>query len=439
MGSGNALLNALNDKLRIDDVAPQGKQIAKAMIGVGALLAGLFSVWTPVRFWGAYLAGFCFLLSLTLGALFFVIIQHLTRAGWSVTVRRMSEILANNMIIVAVLFLPLAYGISQGYLHPKAKLHTAAAAPAGDHGSASAAGGHGDAHESPWITGPHLPLVKHVEMGKAKKKYLSFPYFMGRMALCFLIWIVIARFYLNTSVRQDTEKDPALTSKMQAWSAISVLLFGLTISVAAFDLLMALDPYWYSTMFGVYFFAGSFMSFFAALNVSLFLLRRKGIGAEAINIEHYHDTGKWMFAFTVFWAYVAFSQYMLIWYATLPEEQGWFLIRQEGAWMGVTVLLLVAHFLLPFLFIMSRWQKRRPALLAMLSVYMLCVHYLDMFWLIAPMKSPLGVVPMPLMDVFLALAMVGVYSLWTIRSMEGVNVIPTGDPRLVEAVHFHNQ
>ncbi|HBP21423.1 MAG TPA: hypothetical protein DEA08_27000 [Planctomycetes bacterium] len=456
MGSANptALFKALDDKLKVDDLIPGALKAAGAMGVVGLLLCALFSLWNPTRLAAAYLQGFCFLLSLTLGALFFVMVQHLTRAGWSVTVRRVAEILASNVLLMALLFIPLVPMIGYGYLQPKATYpsllkkqeaaahHGAEAAHGGEaaHGAAAGHGDHGGAHDSAWKTGPHLPGVAHATMDKAKKWWLSFWPLVCRMAIYFFIWISLSRFFLGKSVQQDESKDPAITNSMQRWAPLGVVLFGLTVCLAGFDLLMALDPYWYSTMFGVYFFAGGFLSFFATLNLTLFLLRSKGVAAEAITPEHYHDTGKFMFAFTVFWAYIGFSQYMLIWYGNIPEETGWFLIRQTGGWKWISALLILGHFVVPFFLVMSRWPKRQPALLALLSVYILGMHFLDMFWLVSPQKSPLGVVPVPLMDFFLLIFMIAIYAAFTISvGMRGKNMIPTGDPRLIEAVHFHNQ
>lgn len=435
-GKPTALFEALNDKLRIDELAPGANRVAGGMVVVGGLLAALFALFGTQRIWAAYLIGFCFLLTISLGALFFVLIQHLTRAGWSVVVRRVAEAFAANIWVCAILFLPLVYGISQGHLHPQAALHV-------HHHVAEAVSttapitefiGAGD-----YKMGPALPNAKHPALDHAKEVWLSFPWFMGRMAIYFLIWIGLARFYFNTSKRQDETKDVALTSRMQAWSAFGVLLFGGSVSLAGFDLLMALDPYWYSTMFGVYFFAGGFLAFFASLNLCLYLIQRKGIATKAISQEHFHDTGKFMFAFTVFWAYIGFSQYMLIWYGNIPEESGWFLIRQTGAWIGVSAFLIVGHFVAPFFLGMSRFPKRRPALLAMLAAYLLFMHFVDLYWLVAPQKSPLGVADPPVMDFFLLIAMVGVYVFFLVKSLVGVNLIPTGDPRLIESVHFENQ
>lgn len=431
-----ALFDALNDKLRIDEHAPAASRIAGGMVVVGGLLAALFALWGPGRLWTAYLIGFCFLLTISLGGIFFVLIQHLTRAGWSVVVRRTAEAFAANIWVCAVLFLPLVYGIGSGHLHPQAAWHV-------EHHVVEKVSrtttvddmiGKGD-----YKHGPTLPNPAHPKMDHAKEVWLSFPWFMGRMALYFLIWIGLSQFYFSQSKKQDETKDPAHTVRMQAVAAVGVLLFGGSVSLASFDLLMALDPYWYSTMFGVYFFAGGFLAFFASLNLALYLMRRKGIGAVAISQEHFHDTGKFMFAFTVFWAYIAFSQYMLIWYGNMPEEAGWFLIRQTGAWVFVSAFLIVGHFIAPFFLSMSRFPKRRPGMLAALAVYMLFMHFVDLYWLVAPLKSPLGVADPPVMDFFLLIAMVGVYVFFLIKSLTGVNVIPIGDPRLIDSIHFENQ
>jgi len=226
---------------------------------------------------------------------------------------------------------------------------------------------------------------------------------------------------------------------MQRVAAPGMILYAFTQTFAIIDWVMALEPHWYSTMFGVYFFAGGFLAFFASLNLCLYLIQRKGIATKAISQEHFHDTGKFMFAFTVFWAYIGFIQYMLIWYGNIPEESGWFLIRQTGAWIGVSAFLIVGHFVAPFFLGMSRFPKRRPALLAMLAAYILFMHFVDLYWLVAPQKSPLGIADPPVMDFFLLIAMVGVYVLFLVKSLVGVNLIPTGDPRLIESVHFENQ
>ena len=157
-----------------------------------------------------------------------------------------------------------------------------------------------------------------------------------------------------------------------------------TVTMASVDWLMSLDPHWYSTIFGVYVFSGGALAFVAALTLILLALRRAGVLAAAVTVEHYHDLGKWLFALTVFWAYIAFSQYMLIWYANLPEETIWFKHRLEGNWIWVSGTLLVGRFMLPFMALLSRAAKRNLKVLGFMSVWMLAMHYLDLYWMVMP-------------------------------------------------------
>jgi hypothetical protein len=439
------------DNLRLGSVAPKANKIAGWLILVGALLTALFAFWHHERFWSAYLVGFVYLLSISLGGVFFVAIQHTTRAGWSVVVRRVAEAIAYNMRFLWILFLPLLIAIGMGYLQPESAIgaggdHAAAVSHDGDSaGDPPAAGGdhgedasHDEGHASEWITGPHLENAAHPPLQAAKQTWLSFSWFSVRCLIYFLVWILISHFYYSTSVKQDATRDPALTNKMQWWGPLSVVLFAVTTAMAAFDLLMSMDPHWFSTMFGVYFFAGCFVSFCATLNLTLYLLQRNGLITESVTAEHYHDVGKFMFAFIVFWAYVAFSQYMLIWYANMPEETGWFLVRQTGDWAMVGGFLVLGHFVLPFFMLMSRFVKRRPGILALLSVYVLFVHYVDLFWIVQPQKSPYGHMPVPLLDAFLLFAFIGAFIAFTVRGLKSVNLIPIGDPRLGESLAHEN-
>jgi hypothetical protein len=455
------------EELRIDGAAPQANRIAGWFVLVGALLTALFAFWHHQRFWSAYLIAFTYVLSISLGGLFFVIVQHLTKAGWSVVVRRVAEGIAWNVRFLWIPALPLLVAIAFGYLQPQAE-HGAYHAPAdaahgaaaGDHGAGhdgAAAGGehgeagHGDAahgeaaghgdhghgDHNAWKEGPHMAGAAH-HMQDAKAWWLSYPLVAGRLLLYMLIWTALAGFYFNTSVKQDATKDPALTEKMQKFAPPAVVLFALSTAMGSMDLLMALDPYWFSTIFGVYFFAGCFVSFNSALALTLVLLQRRGIITESVSAEHLHDVGKFMLAFIVFWAYIAFSQYMLIWYGNIPEETGWYLLRQSGDWTYVGLFLVVGHFVIPFLFMMSRFPKRRPVLLALGAVYILTVHWVDLFYIVQPQKSPMGHLPVPLLDIFLTLAFVGVYVAITVVTLRGVNLIPVGDPRLGESLAHEN-
>jgi len=381
--------------------------VARVGILVGAAGLAISLIWGRSaedlghRFFHAYLVSFTFYLSLSLGGLFFVILQHLTRSGWSVVVRRPAECIASNLWLLAVLALPLIPGIRHLY-------HWADAdAVARDH-------------------------LLH-----GKEPYLNVQFFLIRLAVYFVVWIALAAFFRRNSVRQDSTGDAALTLRMQKWSAPAMLLFAVTATFAAFDLLMSLDPHWYSTIFGVYYFSGGVLGFFATLTLTVLLLQRFGRLSHAVTAEHYHDLGKLVFAFTVFWAYIAFSQYMLIWYANIPEETVWYLRRQHGEWAVVGLALLFGHFVVPFLVLMSRWQKRRPGVLAACCAWVLLMHLLDMYWLVVPQTSPTNARP-TLIDVTCFLGVGGLYVAGLALSLRRQALVPLRDPRLRESLAFEN-
>jgi hypothetical protein len=224
---------------------------------------------------------------------------------------------------------------------------------------------------------------------------------------------------------------------MERRSALAMLGFALTLTFASFDLLMSLDAHWFSTIFGVYIFAGSVVSFFALLTVVVFATQRAGLLRLAVTVEHYHDLGKLIFAFTVFWAYIAFSQYMLIWYASLPEETEWLLRRQSNGWGWVGLLLLLGHFVAPFVALLSRAPKRRPPLVAIAAAWMLAMHWVDMYWVVIPEASPLQAWPQ-LLDATTLLGLGGVVVAAAVYLMRDRSLIPERDPRLAESLMFEN-
>jgi hypothetical protein len=348
-----------------------------------------------------YLVSFAFFLSISLGALFFVLLQHCTRAGWSVVVRRVAEAVAANVWLMAILAVPVILGMHRLY-------HWA------DAGAAA-----------------HDPLLA------SKTGFLNPTFFVIRLVIYFAIWGVMASFLHRTSVAQDVSGDPALTLRMERLSAPGMVLFALSLNFAAFDLLMSLDPHWYSTIFGVYYFAASVVGFLAVMPKILYAIQARGILKNAVTVEHYHDVGKLLFAFIVFWAYIAFSQYMLIWYGNLPEETEWFLKRQTGEWTTVSLILIFGHFLIPFLLLVSRMIKRRPLLLAITGSYVALMCWIDIYWLVIPEFSP-GVARFGLLDVLCALGMGGLYSGAVVLRLKKHSVIAEKDPRLEESLLFES-
>jgi hypothetical protein len=400
---GNAL-DITTETRRLDGVVKPAYVICAilAVIGLGGswLLASSIEGGMDYLL-ETYLVSYAFFLSISLGALFFVLLQHCTRAGWSVVVRRVAEALAGNVWLMAVLLIPILLGMEHLY------------------------------HWTDTAAAAHDPLLA------GKVGFLNTNFFIARLVVYFVIWGVMASFLHRTSVAQDASGDPALTLRMERLSAPGMVLFALSLNFAAFDLLMSLDAHWFSTIFGVYYFAASVVAFFAVMPKILYALQMRGVLKNAVTVEHYHDIGKLMFAFVVFWAYIAFSQYMLIWYGNLPEETGWFLKRQTGGWVTVSLLLIFGHFVVPFLLLVSRMIKRRPLLLAITGGYVAVMCWIDIYWLVIPEFSP-GVARFGLLDILCMLGINGVFSAVALFRLSRHSVVAEKDPRLEESLVFEN-
>jgi hypothetical protein len=366
------------------------------------------------RFFYSYLVAFAYFLSVALGALFFVVLQHLVRARWSVVVRRLAEILTATFPALLLLSLPLLIPLLLG----------------------------NDGPYGLWVSPPdasspdlHEAQTAHVLHGKAF--WLNAPFFAIRIVLYFAVWIGISRYFFKRSVAQDTSGDPAISERLRVVSAPSIIAFAITLCLAAFDLLMSVNPLFFSTIFGVYYFAGAAMSIFATLSLVSLIVQKKGRLTHSITIEHYHDLGKLMFAFVFFWSYIAFSQFMLIWYANIPEETFWFQPRMFTSWKGLSLLLLFGHTVFPFLCLLSRWTKRILPLLAFFCVWMLTMHFFDMFWLVMPEFTPRGFM-FDWSDITAMIGVGGVFVAAAARAATKVNLIPVKDPALGDSLRFEN-
>jgi hypothetical protein len=306
-------------------------------------------------FYASYLTAYMFWLSIALGGMFFVVVQYAARAGWSIVVRRLAENAMITLPLMGLLALPFLIWGNHDLYH--------------------------------WT---HHHAVEADPILKGKEAYLNLPFWWGRAALYFALWCGLALYFYRNSTRQDETGDPQLTRKLQRIAPPAILIYGLSQTFAVFDWVMSLDPHWFSTMFGVYYFAGSALAIFAFMTVISYGLRASGALKEVITVEHYHDLAKYLFGFVVFWAYISFSQYMLYWYANIPEETMWFSHRWTGNWKTVSVVLAVGHFVIPFYFLMARAIKRAPALLLIAAIWLLAFHYIDLYWQIMPSVKPRG-------------------------------------------------
>jgi hypothetical protein len=375
--------------------------IAAACALLGAVACAILGPANPKQFFFSWLVSFLFFLSLALGALFFVLIQYASQGGWGIVLRRIGETIFAMLPVMAALFIPLLLGLRDLY--------------------------------SWTVPG----AAEHDALLRWKAPYLNVPFFLIRAALYFGIWSFIALLYYRGSRGQDVTGDPKVSARLRRLAGPAIIVLALTQTFASIDWIMSLTPHWYSTMFGVYFFAGSFVGFIALLSVVSAAMRGAGLLDTVISAEHLQDIGKFLFAFTAFWAYIAFSQFFLMWYANLPEETIWFKPRIEGSWLPVSLLLMAGHFVAPFFYLMGRRVKRNGATLAVGGAWVLAMHFLDLYWQVMPTLHPEGLRPSAL-DVAALVAIGGCFVAAASWLMRRQALVPMRDPRLAESLAFEN-
>ncbi len=369
------------------------KALIVGTIGLLLSVAGAFM--DHSAFFQSYLVAFTFFTTVALGGLFFVLIHHVTGAYWGVVMRRVAENLAYTLPLMGLLMLPLFFGMHDLF------------------------------HWS------HEEAVAHDTILQWKAPYLNTTFFIIRNVLIFVIWSWLAHGLRKLSLAQDAGKTESL-GKMRRKAAGGTVLFALTVTVFAFDWLMSLDPHWYSTIFGVYVFSGAFLAGLALLSILANLLRNNGAG-EIITAEHTHDFGKFLFAFTAWWAYIGGAQYFLIWYGNIPEETIYFLHRWEHGWKNVSLLLILFHFIIPFILLAFRASKRQPVLILSIASLMLFNHYLDHFWMIGPTFNDHHF-QLSWMHLTTLLGIGGLFVWWLFQKMGDAPVIAFADPKLQKSI-----
>lgn len=382
--------------------------IAPIVFGV-VLLAISIVGWIiePEQFYFSYHTAWTFCLTLALGALFFLEIQHLTKAWWGIVIRRIAEALVWSFPVLALLGLPLLFGMHDLF-----------------HWT----------HEELFIEGSpdYDPLIA------GKRPYLNELFFYIRLVIYFSVWTLISYKLYTDSVANDAEPRRETPAKLRKTSAWGLLLTAVTTSFASYDLLMSLDPHWFSTIFGVYIFAGALFAVFAFITLmSLLLQRRGGMLRETVTVEHYHDLGKYMFGFTVFWAYIAFSQYMLIWYAGIPEETLWYRHRLEHGWGWHSAFLLLFHFIVPFIVLLPRFTKRFLPVMGVMSVWFLIMHWFDLYWIVMPVLHT-EQATFHWLDLTCWLGLSGIFFGLFFYRFSRHPIAPQRDPHLRNSLRFEN-
>ena len=349
-----------------------------------------------------YLVTYMMIVSIGLGSLFLIGLEYIAGADWSTPIRRIPEFFAMLLPVLLVLVIPLLV-FNHDLFH--------------------------------WA---HKEAVADDKILQGKAPYLNVTFFIVRTFVFIGLWSLFYWMMVRNSRKQDETKDQTLTKKNIRLGAIFIPVFALSITFTAIDFMMSLEPHWFSTIYGVYYFAGTVVASLAAITIAVLKLKEKGYFSPWMTDDHLFSLGALMFAFINFWAYIAFSQFMLIWYADLPEETFWYLTRWNGGWVFISLLLIVVHFLVPYFALLTQPSKMNPKVLKFISVWLLFAHLLDMFWLIMPnMGSMKNGYVFSWIDLVFPIAGTGLVILVFAFAAKKANLIPIGDPKLKRGIDFH--
>jgi hypothetical protein len=374
---------------------------AKRLLMIAATLGGVGVIVSATRlpeqrFWTNWVYWFVVLFSIGIGCLFVVALEHLVSARWSVPLRRVPERLSTLLLPVVPIGLTALLAVRA--LYPGAR-----------------------------------PEALHDKVLAGKAFWLSLPFVSLRTALVLAVSLVSFLVLVRGSFRQDKSKDPTFNLRARRFAPGFMVLFAFLVTLVAFDWISALTPAWYSDIFGVYLFAGSFLAALASTAIAVAHLQKRA-RLVAVRRDHLYNVGGFTFAFTVFWSYIAFAQYMLMWYANLPEEVEYYHVRLHGGWHSVTIVLAVVHFLVPFFALLTRDSKGDIRRLFAVGLLMLGAHLLDVYWLIFPALGHGPVFSWP--EVSFALFFGGATLLWLGRVFSAGEDMPVGDPFLREGLEF---
>jgi hypothetical protein len=372
-------------------------RVQRAGLAVGVIALVLSAIgWlvTPEQFFRSYLLGFLFWFGIALGSMAILMIHHIAGGAWGAVIRRLLESSIATIPVLALFFLPIVLGMHELY---------------------------------EWT---HANEVAHDPVLQAKSAYLNVPFFLVRAVSYFAVWITLATLLRRWSLDQDGTGDPGTTTRLELLSRGGLVLYGLTVTFAAVDWMMSLEPHWFSTIYGLIVMGGQGLAAFAfVIPLAVLLSRQRGL-APFFGPAQFHDLGNLMLAFTMIWAYLSFSQLLIIWSGNLPEEIGWYLRRSVGGWKVVGYGLLALGFALPFAALLSRRLKRTGARLALVALWVIAVRFLDLYWIVVPSFDASA---LPHWLDFVTVAGIGGVWLWFfVGQLVRHPVLPLRDPSLPE-------
>jgi hypothetical protein len=370
----------------------EGFQRGCLIVGAGALALCLLGGWfSRQQFFQSYLFAYIFWLGIALGCLAIVMLHNLSGGAWGVIIRRPLESGMKTLPLMALLYVPLLFGLSGLYQWARPE------ALAGD------------------------ALLRH------KAPYLNVPFFVARAALYFALWTGAAFFLSRWADENDRSADPRLILRQRLLSATGLLLYVVTVTFASIDWTMSLEPHWYSTIYGVHFFGGHGLAAFAFIILVTVILAQDARFAGIVQPAYFRDLGNLLLAFVMLWAYFAYSQWIIVWSGNMPEEISWYLHRNRGGWQWIIIALIVFHFILPFLLLLSRKVKRPAAALCAVAASIVVMRLVDIFWYTAPAFNP-GHFTIHWMDIAAPIGLGGIWLaafFWHLRSRP---LLPLNDP-----------
>jgi len=372
-------------------------RLAWVLVLVGILLYGAGYIIDAKRSAFNNVIGFLFLASVAGGSIFLVALEYLAGAVWSVPMRRVNEFLAALSLVVPLLAVPLLFHL----------------------------------HDLFHWTHPEAVEADKILTGKAP--YLNANFFIIRFLVVFFLWNLFSFIFVRNSAKQDLTKDPKLTSINIRLAAGFMPVFAITITLTAIDWAMSLEPHWFSTIFGVYYFSGTVLAALSAATVIIINLHEHGY-LPNLRRDHFYSLGALLFAFINFWAYIAFSQFLLIWYANLPEETFWFMSRWKNGWEYVSILLIIVHFVVPYFALLTQDSKMDPKRLKLMSIWILFAHLFDLYWLVMPTYGE-GI-PLGWMEIGYPVLVVGLVMVVLSYKVKRNNLVPVGDPKLERGLSF---
>ncbi len=381
----------MSDSSVIAAITAAGRRSLQVGIGFG-VLAVIGAVLNPVAFYQAYLIGYLFWLAIALGSLITLMIHHVTGGAWLCVIRRPMEAAIRTLPLLALLFIPIVLGMSSLY---------------------------------PWSVAEVVAEDAYLQF---KSPYLNTPFFLVRAVIYFAVWCTLGHLLVKWSQEQDRTGDPMLNKPMRVLSGGGIVAYVLTTTFASFDWMMSVDPHWFSSIYGPIFMVSQGLGALCFLLIVLVLLARFEPLSKIVTQDRYHDLGKWLFALVMLWAYMMFSQFLIIWSGNLPEHIAWYLRRTDTDWKVLALILTIFHFLVPFIVLLSRLAKKRSGILVKLAIGLLVLRLFDLFWLLAPDLHD-GVFVVHWLDLVVPIALGGLWLALYTKRLGEQSLVVLHDPR----------